>query len=201
MKVIGLTGPSGAGKSCCGDFLETHGIPTINADEIYHRLIGGPSECVTALRQFFGDTIVTPHGSVDRKALAAIVFSGEDSEKLQELNRIAHSYVRKETMRLLEEFRSRSIRAVVVDAPLLFEASFDQFCDFTIAVLAPLDMRRERIMTRDHLTREAADARLNAQKKDEYYTSHARHIIVNDSTTDAMWAKLKEIFVREGICL
>ena len=201
MKVIGLTGPSGAGKSCCGAFLEKYGIPTIDADEVYHRLIGGPSECVTALRQFFGDTIVAPDGSVDRKALAAIVFGNEDSGKLQELNRITHSYVRRETLRMLEEFRSRSCRAVVVDAPLLFEASFDAFCDFTIAVLAPLDVRRARIMARDQLTKEDADARLRAQKNDEYYSSRARHILFNDSTAEEMWSKLKEILVREGVCL
>jgi len=199
MKIIGLTGPSGAGKSHCSVFLERHGIPTVNADAVYHSLISGPSDCVSELVSCFGGEILAADGSVDRKALASVVFGDGGREKIQELNRIAHSYVRIETLRLLDAFRAQDCKAVVIDAPLLFEASFDTFCDFSIAVLAPSDIRRKRIMERDHLTKEEADARLAAQKNNEYYSSRARHIIINDSTAEMLWTRLNDILVREGV--
>ena len=199
MKVIGLTGPTGAGKSCCGRFFEKKNIPTINADEVYHNLINGPSECVAELVEFFGVEILAPDGSVNRKALAKCVFGDVSATNIETLNRITHKYVHLETLRLLDQFRKPSFAAVIVDAPLLFEASFDKFCDFTVAILAPRELRRARIMKRDNLTPEEADRRLNAQKPDDYYSSRAQHILISDSTEETLCEKLKDIFVQEGV--
>lgn len=199
MKIIGLTGPSGAGKGVCSESLAALGFPCIDTDSVYHELIGKPSPCTQELCSAFGKGIVDENGAVDRKALAAIVFSDPSHQKNELLNRITHKYVHKETLRLLEIYKKRGDKAVAVDAPLLFEASFDKMCDFCITVLAPRTLRLERIIMRDNLSKESAEARLAAQKTDDYYTSRSKYTIINDSDKEKTLDQLKCILVTEGL--
>lgn len=199
MKIIGLTGPSGSGKSSCARFLETVGIPTIDADKIYHKLIGTHSPCVEELVKEFGTEILNDDRSVNRKMLGAIVFADKSKKKTIRLNEITHKFVKDETLRLIEEFRQANYRAVLVDAPLLFEAEFDRLCDFCISILAPTPVRIARIIKRDGITKEQAEARLFAQNADSYYIERAKYTVINDSDVESMTRKLKEILEKEAI--
>ena len=201
MTIIGITGPTGSGKSSCSAHLQALGIPVIDADRIYHLLIEAPSPCTRELIARFGNQIEDPHGGIDRKALAALVFSDPTKRKTEDLNQITHKYVLEETKKLLDEYRNRRNIAVAVDAPLLFEADFDRLCDFCIAVLAPYDVRRERILTRDSLTPAQADARLGAQKDDAFYTSRAKYVIVNNADIGITKQRIKEILEKEGVAI
>ena len=199
MKVIGLTGPSGAGKSCCAGFLEACGIPVIDADKIYHALIEKDSPCVRELVDVFGKEILNSNGGVDRKTLGSIVFSDTSRAKTERLNQITHKFVKKETLRLLEQFEKQGLSAVLIDAPLLFEADFHKLCDFCISLLAPQDIRLARIIARDNITAERAKARLSAQKDDVYYTERSDYIITNDSDLENLTRQMKQIFEKEGL--
>ena len=199
MTIIGLTGPTGSGKSSCSAYLSSVGIPTIDADRIYHDLIASPSPCTAEIAKEFGKSVLDACGGIDRKALAAIVFSDLSKRKTDTLNRITHKYVLQETVRLLSLYDEQEKTAVVVDAPLLFEAEFDRLCDFCISVLAEKEIRKARILIRDDLTSEQADARLNAQKSDEYYAMRSDYIIKNDSDIQNMQGQLKEILIKEGV--
>lgn len=199
MKIIGLTGPSGSGKSCCCQALAVSGIPTINADEVYHELIAAESPCTKELADAFGQAILTENGGVDRKALAAIVFAEDKEKKLAQLNAITHKYVHEVTRSRIAAYEKQGIRAVTVDAPLLFEAGFDSFCDFCIVVLAPIEMRLRRIMARDSISEERARARLAAQKDDDFYRARAKYVIVNDSTCAQMETSVIEILKKESL--
>ena len=81
-----------------------------------------------------------------------------------------------------------------MDAPLLFEAKIDKYCDKTVAILAPRDIRIERIMKRDSLTFEQAESRINSQPNDEFYISKANIVITNHSTVDILYEALDDIF-------
>ena len=199
MKVIGLTGPSGAGKSCCAGFLETCGIPVIDADKIYHALIEKDSPCVRELVDVFGKEILNSNGGIDRKKLGSIVFSDTSRAKTERLNQITHKFVKKETLRLLEQFEKQGLSAVLIDAPLLFEADFHKLCDFCISVLAPQDLRLARIIARDNITAERANARLSAQKNDVYYKERSDYIVTNDSDLEGLTRQMKQIFEKEGL--
>ena len=89
--------------------------------------------------------------------------------------------------------------AVAVDAPLLFESGYGDECDVTLAVLADRDLRRERIMVRDGLPSEAADARLNAQKPDEFYTERADYVIRNDGDIDLVRRDVEQLLIERGV--
>ena len=73
MTIIGLTGPTGSGKSSCSAYLSSVGIPTIDADRIYHDLIASPSPCTAEIVKEFGESVLDACGGINRKALAAIV--------------------------------------------------------------------------------------------------------------------------------
>lgn len=201
MTIIGITGPTGSGKSSCSSYLQTLGIPVIDADHIYHLLIEAPSPCTRELIERFGKQIEDPHGGINRKALASLVFSDPTKRKTEELNQITHKYVLAETEKLLAEYRNAGKLAAAVDAPLLFEADFDRFCNFCIAILASFEARRERILARDDLTPAQADARLGAQKDDAFYEARAKYVIVNDSDIGITQKRIKEILEKEGVAI
>ena len=199
IKIIGLTGPSGAGKSCCSLLFAELNFPVIDADRVYHSLIDSYSPCVQELVDAFGDGILDGNKAIDRKALGKLVFSDESRAAARRLNLITHKFVKGETLRLLDEYRGKSYRAVVIDAPLLFEADFDDFCDFCISVLAPVSVRLERIVKRDAITKEQAEARIAAQQPDEYYSSRASYTVINDTSVEDMTARIREILEKEGL--
>jgi dephospho-CoA kinase len=96
------------------------------------------------------------------------------------LNKITHKFVLEKTKRLIESYEQDNKKAVVVDAPLLFEANFDKFCDFSIAVICDTSISLKRIMTRDSITEEAALMRINSQNPDDFYTTRAKYTVCND---------------------
>lgn len=199
MKILGLTGPSGSGKSSCSAVLASVGIPTIDTDLVYHELIATESPCTKELVAAFGESILNENRSIDRKALASIVFSDSSHEKVERLNAITHKYVRLKTLALIDAYKAQDCPAVAVDAPLLFEAEFDVFCDFCISVLAPKEIRLSRIMKRDNITKEQAEARLSAQKQDDYYSARSAYTVINDSDVEKMNRQIREILLKEAI--
>ena len=199
MKIIGLTGPSGAGKSYCARFLESVGFPVIDADKVYHALIEKDSPCVRELVSEFGREILNGNHGVDRKALGNIVFSDQTKRKAERLNQITHKFVKAETLRQIDLFKSQGALAVIIDAPLLFEADFQLLCDFCVSVLATRELRIARIIARDNITDAQANARISAQKEDSYYAVRSDYVITNDSEAENMIGQMKKILEKEGL--
>ena len=188
MKILGLTGPSGAGKAIVGEAFMTHGVPVLDTDRVYHAWIDQPSPCTEALAAAFGNSVLAQNGSIDRKKLAAVVFADDEKreERLATLNRITHAFVLKSCDKWLAMQEERGARAAVIDAPLLIEANLHLRCDAVIAVLAPASLRSARIQKRDGITKEAAEARIRAQKPDAFYREHADFVFVNDGDLSAV---------------
>ena len=159
MKIIGLTGGSGTGKGTVAARMRALGAGWVDADAVYRTLCAENCEMLSALDAAFGG-VTDVNGVLDRPKLAKIVFS--DPAKLQQLNEITTPYIRKAS---LDAIHAQSECPIVLyDAPTLFEAGADDFCDKIIAVLAPYDTRVARIIERDGLTDEAArTASISAQ--------------------------------------
>ncbi len=195
MITIGLTGGSGSGKSTVADLWASCGAKWIDADRIYHDLIAAPSPCTIALVEEFGINILADDGSVDRRSLSAIVFAKtpEGKKALAALNRITHAFVRAEFERLLQEYCEQQTPVVLLDVPLLFESGMDAICDVTVAVLAPLDLRIQRICLRDGITAEAARKRIESQPPDHYYQERATYTLINHGDMIELQKKVKEL--------
>ena len=192
INIIGITGPSGAGKSILCTYLAEKNIPVINADEVYHSLLVKDSPCTVALADEFGEGILAPDGTPDRKRLGAIVFSSD--EKLEKLNSIDLGFVIDKINKIIRSLALKGEKTVVLDAPTLIESGFSRECDTVISVLAPKQARIERIKIRDNIPEEAALMRVNAQKNDDFYRENSNHVIMNDSGTDELYRSFDKLF-------
>ncbi len=196
MKIIGLCGSSGSGKGYVSMLFTKYGVLSIDTDRLYRETTTKKgSECLLELTNEFGNSILTEDGGLYRPALAKIVFS--DREKLNKLNEITHKHIKKDTLALLANYKSEGARAVIIDAPVLFESGFDKMCDFTVCVTSPLERKIDRIMTRDQITREQALARLNSQKSDSELIALATYQI--DNSGKELTSQITNILKAENI--
>ena len=179
MVVIGITGPSGSGKSEICTKLNEAGIPTLNADRIYHRLLTPPSELLDLIAKRFGRDVIKEDGTLDRGILAGKVFAAKMEA-------------------LIAQYSGMGCRALTADVPLLFESGFDRECDLTVAVIADKAIRTERIMKRDGISYEAAVARTAAQKSEDFYTSRAGIVIKNNSGEEELAHEVDTLLERIG---
>ena len=183
--ILGLTGPSGAGKGVVAQHLrDAHGFTWIDTDAVYHDLTNAPSACLDELTEAFG-TGILQNGALHRPTLAAIVFSPDGKDKLEQLGSITHKHVLAVTGQRIENARQSGARGAIIDAPLLFESGADAMCTHTLAVIAHKETRKARIMARDNLNAQDAQKRLDAQKPDAYYCERADFIIENNGDVQA----------------
>ena len=190
MKIIGITGPTGAGKSLLSEYFRKNGIPVIDADKVYHSLLVPPSECLDALRKAFGNGIFQ-EDELDRRALSEIVF--HDEEKLALLNHTVLDFVLDECRKTFADLEKEGHAVSAVDAPTLIESGFWRECDRVISVLSDPDIRVERIMARDGLTKEAAATRVRGQRDDSFYIEKSDTVLMNDRDEAAFLRKCDEL--------
>ena len=182
MKVIGLCGGSGSGKSRFAAFFADRGIPTQDADAVYHEIIARRGDCLRELVTEYGAGILADDGSLSRKALAAIVFAPDAMRdtRVRRLSEITHKYVIREIDAFIAREAEKGTGILLIDVPLLFESGLSLRCDLTVAVLADRETRIRRIVARDGLDYEAAKRRIDAQPSDDYYRLRADRIVYND---------------------
>ena len=182
MRIIGVSGPTGSGKSVLTEHFASLGVPTVDADALYHSMLIPPSDCLDAIRASFGDEVFSHDGSLDRTALGALVFA--NPEKLKLLNSTVLGLVLKRIRELIGEYEKNGANTVVIDAPTLIESGFHLECDTVISVIAPSEDRVIRICQRDGITEKKARERVAAQKDDVFYTSHSHHTIYTNGSID-----------------
>ena len=195
---IGLTGPSGAGKSLFAHYFSCMGVPVLDADEIYHSLVSTESECLRELGREFGEELIAG-GMLNRPRLRAIVFAKDGKDKLERLNAITHKHVIKRTDELICELYESGHRVFVIDAPLLIEAGMHKDCDTVVTVTAPEEIRCERIMERDHITREDAMLAIRAQKPYSFYKNASDYVIENSGTAGKLEDEFRKLYARLGL--
>lgn len=175
--VLGLTGQTGAGKTTVSQLFARNGFEVIDADQIARQVVEPGSHCLEQLAQQFGDSMVRPDGTLDRKRLGNLVFS--DREALQQLNAIMNPCILAEIREQLERSQSRWI---LLDAPTLFESGANVLCTWVVSVLAPESIRKQRIMKRDQLSQQQAEQRIRSQQDDSFYRDRSQAVLVNDGS-------------------
>jgi dephospho-CoA kinase len=160
------------------------------------------SACLDELCQKFGTSIIDNDGTLDRVALSKLVFEGENAKaNLASLNETTHKYVFEETKKLIDQYLMDGKAAVVIDAPALFSSKlFVDACDFIISALCDRDVRIERIMKRDNISIERAQARINSQPSDDFFIENSDYHILNCAKNDETYAQLFAILKEQNIC-
>ena len=200
MECLIISGMSGAGKSMVSDLLATRGYTVINADRTYHAILKSNKEMTVELTNAFGADILNDEGCVSRRLLANKVFGKPDTAALlHTLNEITHKYVMSEIRSRLHALQRVGISTVILDAPQLFEAGANELCDAVIGIVSPRALRLARIMARDGIDEQAAAARLDAQKSDEFFSTHCDRILENNSDKKALAAGLDAILSELGV--
>lgn len=184
--VIGITGGTGCGKTTALQVLESLGGVIIDCDAVYHDLLKTDKALLCAIENRFPGTV--KNGTLDRKALAAIVFT--DEQALRDLNAITHGAVKNKVLEIL----NGKPHLAAIDAIALFDSGLHKLCDATIAVTAPEDCRIGRLMQRDSLTEAQARMRIDAQKSQDYFAQKCDYILENTGTAEDFQEKCLAFF-------
>lgn len=177
-KIIGLTGGIGSGKTTVAKYMQSLGIPVYISDSEAKKVMELP-HIIARIQETFNDNIMTG-GKLDREKLAGIVFNHPD--KLRQLNAIVHPAVKTHFENWVKNHSSHSL--VVKEAAILFESGSYKDCDAIISVVAPLEMRIERVIKRDNTSREKIMQRVNNQITDEDRMARSQHIVTNINLED-----------------
>lgn len=197
MKIIGLCGGSGSGKGTVAELFSVYGIMSVDTDAVYHEITSHKSPCLDEIVNAFGKDILNGDGSLNRKELAKIVFSGEDSMvKRSMLNRISHKHVLDKTKEIISECEKNGAEIVAIDAPLLFESGFNKECEFIVAVTADIDVRIDRIMARDGIDKNAATLRIKSQLPDSYLIENSDYHLVNNGSFEDLEKQVSDLILK-----
>lgn len=195
--VLGLTGQSGSGKSTVCALLRQRcpeGLAFIDCDLVARLVVEPDKPCLCVLEKAFSDHVegklLREDGSLDRRKLGAAVFGNR--ELLARLNSIIFPYILEEIDRQIRELLPLN-RLVVLDAPTLFESGADSRCQKIVSVIAPQELRIERICKRDGISMEAARQRLASQHDDQYYVRRSDFVLRNSRDEMYILAQLDEM--------
>jgi len=192
MKVIGLAGGIGSGKSTVSQFLAELGAVIVDADKAGHEAFKPGTEAWREVVAAFGRQILTPDGDIDRRKLGKIVFN--DSESLLWLNQIMHHRMYDMVKAQIEEYRREGVEVIVLEAPLLVEASWTSLVDEVWVTVAPESTVLRRLKERIGLSEQESLARIRSQLSSAERIRHADVVINNDSGLDELKAKVKELW-------
>jgi len=172
---VGLTGSIGSGKSMVASVLEHLGIPVYHADMEARKFLEMP-KIVRRLTKIFGQEILDGTAKIDRKALAAIVFSRPSELRL--LDEIIHPLVKTDFAEWIGLHKKSAY--LVQEAAILFESGFDQYFNKIIVVTAPRDICISRVMKRDGTDATQVLERMNNQWDPALKELKADYVLVND---------------------
>ncbi|MBR1822109.1 MAG: dephospho-CoA kinase [Clostridia bacterium] len=190
--VIGLTGGIGCGKSEAAQYLKSLGAAHMDADEISRALTAEGGAALPEIRRVFGEAAFNADGSLDRVNLGKLVFGSEPARRA--LEGIIHPLVQREMLAGMDAAAQAGAAVVILDVPLLFETGMDALCDETWTLYLERDKQIARVVTRDGLTREEAEARIDSQMPTEARNARATHAVNTDQPIERTRAELEGLY-------
>lgn len=189
--IVGLTGHTGAGKTTVGElFRKDSDFGIVDCDIVSRTVITQP-DVKARLVEYFGEEMLLKDGQIDRKALGKRIFANEEDRIF--LNSVMFPPITVQINKEVQQLRQKGYHLIVLDAPTLFESGANIICDTIVSVLAPAEIRQERIMSRDNMTAQDALNRMNAQKDDEFYRSRSEFVIENADSPEQLNAQVERI--------
>jgi dephospho-CoA kinase len=195
MRVIGLIGGIGSGKSTAASMLRELGAALIDADKVGHEVYAPGTPGFAALCSAFGEEVLTPDGSIDRRALGARVFA--DAAELARLNAIVHPLIRDAIRDRVEALRKGGrYPVVVIEAAVLLEAGWRSLVEEVWLVTASRSHATERLQAQRGLSTSDIESRMARQMSDAERRAAADVVIENDGTIEDLRAALGALWAQ-----
>jgi dephospho-CoA kinase len=195
--VIGLTGGIASGKSTVSNMLKEMDITVIDADVEARLAVEKGEPAYQKIIAEFGDDILLDTEEIDRVKLGSIIF--HDAEKRQLLNGIVHPEVRNRMNNQVEAAKVRGEQVMVLDIPLLFESNLTHMVEKTILVYVDRDIQLNRLMERNDLSLEDAEARISSQMPLSDKVALADAVINNNGSISETKKQVIEVLTGWGI--
>jgi dephospho-CoA kinase len=190
---VGLTGGLASGKTFVGSVFASLGCLVVRADELGHEVLLPGGEAYDAVVAEFGREILNPDGTIQRRALAALVF--HSPERLAVLNALVHPPVRARTERLIRDFAAQHPDGIaVIEAAILVETGSSKKYDRLVVAVCGDEQQIERAMARDHSTREEVMDRLSRQMPLSEKVKYADYVIDTSGTKEHTIEQTKKVF-------
>lgn len=182
MRLLGITGGIGMGKTTVAEMMSRHGASVVDTDAIARRLTRPGEPALVEIRQAFGDSVLHPDASLDRGALARLVF--RDGKAREKLEAILHPRIREVWRAEIERWRREGRRCGVVVIPLLFETKAENHFDAVACVACAAGTAEKRLRARGW-TAEQMRERIAAQWPVEKKMTLADYVIWTETTLEA----------------
>jgi dephospho-CoA kinase len=194
MLVVGLTGGIGSGKSAVAEMFREEGAEVIDFDYLARLVVEPGKPAWRDIVEYFGRRILFSDKTLNRSALAEIVFS--DAESRKALEGFTHPRIFEARDVLLKRIKEKDpLSVVIIDFPLLFELGLRNGLDQVILVYVPREIQIERAANRNNLSREAVEKRLKAQMPIEEKRSLSDYVIDNQGDFTETRAQVHRIMV------
>lgn len=186
-KIIGITGGIASGKSTVTNFLRQKGFEVVDADALVHQLQKPGGRLYQILVEHFGEKVLLEDGELNRPLLASLIFSNSEE---REWSKLTQGQIIREELGSLRDKLAQTEDVFFMDIPLLFEQDYASWFDETWLVYVSPDVQLERLMNRDHLSKESAEARLVSQWSLEEKKKLADHLLDNNGSRDQLLSQV-----------
>lgn len=189
---VGLTGGIGSGKSTVSARLRELGAVVVDYDLLAREAVEPGTPALAAIRERFGDAVVTADGSLDRPALGQVVFADDTARR--DLEAITHPAIR--DLAAARVAAAPDDAVVVHDHPLLVEMDMAASCDVVVVVDLPPELQVRRLVEQRGMTEADARARLAAQTSREARLAAADEVLDNQGTPEDLRAAVDTLWTR-----
>ena len=189
-KIIGITGGIASGKSTVTEFLRGNGFEVVDADAVVHQLQKPGGRLYRILVDHFGVEVLLDNGVLNRPLLASLIFSNPEE---QEWSKEIQGQIIREELGFVRDKLAQTEDLFFMDIPLLFEQEYASWFDETWLVYVSRDTQLDRLMKRDYLTIEDAQARLASQWPLEEKKRLASHILDNNGSREQLLSQVASL--------
>ena len=190
---VGLTGGIATGKSTVGAMFVELGCHLIESDQITHQLFEPGQAVHAAVVKQFGNRILAPDGTIDRRILGDIVF--KDPQARAKLNGLVHPAIIQRQQEWLQEMEAQDPHGIaIVDAALMIEVGTYKNYDKVIVVTCSPEMQRERLRARSALSEEEIESRIRSQMPAEEKIKYADFVIDNSGSIESTRVQVETVY-------
>ena len=189
--ILGLTGGIGSGKSAASQWFESQGITVVDADIVAREVVEKGQPALLAIQQHFGNWVLQPDGTLDRRALRDYIFKEPNARK--QLEQITHPVIRTS---IIQQLHNATSPYVVLVSPLLFETNQHELTQHTLLIDASEELQIARASSRDSQNIDQIKKIIAAQMPRIQKQQMANDIVLNDGELVHLYEKLKPLHLQ-----